>query len=361
MTETTEGNRAAHSASARRDRERSLVLVAGSGRSGTSLLAGTLQRLGFHVPHPELPADYTNPRGFAESKWVVDFHSRLLERARVQVFDARPSAWAKTAEVSLDHDVGIELRAWLEPQFRTEDGVVVKDPRLSWFLPLWRSVTAELGVTPRYVTMLRHPAAVLDSRRQWYGDWQGDATRTAAWLNNVLFTEQATRETTRIFVRYDDFVDDWTGTVERLANALELDLLGRASPAEVDRARAFVDATLRRARADWERFSVPSALREQADEAWSLLSALADDGANAGELTARLDAGRAAYTRLYSDCEAIVQSSIAAAAAWRPGTPERVSTATIRALRRVVPRALRRKIPLRWRKAVAIRLHASRG
>ena len=70
--------------------QRSLVLVAGSGRSGTSLFTGILQRLGFLVPQPEVPADETNPRGFAESQWVVDFHTKLLREARVQVADARP-------------------------------------------------------------------------------------------------------------------------------------------------------------------------------------------------------------------------------------------------------------------------------
>ena len=66
---------------AAREAERSLVLVAGSGRSGTSLFSGILQRLGYHVPQPEVPADATNPRGFAESQWVVDFHTRLLASA----------------------------------------------------------------------------------------------------------------------------------------------------------------------------------------------------------------------------------------------------------------------------------------
>ena len=36
------------------NRSRSLVLVAASGRRGTSLMAGTLQRLRFRVPQPRL-------------------------------------------------------------------------------------------------------------------------------------------------------------------------------------------------------------------------------------------------------------------------------------------------------------------
>src|SRR5829696_506110 len=95
-----------------------LVLVAGSGRSGTSLFSGILQRLGLVVPQPEVPADESNPRGFAESQWVVDFHTRLLRAARVQVSDARPAAWAMTAAAGLDPAVRGELREWLRSQFR---------------------------------------------------------------------------------------------------------------------------------------------------------------------------------------------------------------------------------------------------
>ena len=60
-----------------------LVLVVGVGRSGTSLLAGILGQLGFHIPQPEVQADDTNPRGFGEPRWVVDFHTRLLRARRV--------------------------------------------------------------------------------------------------------------------------------------------------------------------------------------------------------------------------------------------------------------------------------------
>src|SRR5687768_17883870 len=116
--------------------QRSLVVVAGSGRSGTSLFSGILQRLGYHVPQPEVPPDATNPRGFAESQWVVDFHSKLLRAAGVQVSDARPKAWGLTAQAALDVELRRELRMWLEEGFERSENVIVKDPRLAWFLPL---------------------------------------------------------------------------------------------------------------------------------------------------------------------------------------------------------------------------------
>ena len=73
-------------------------MVAGAGRSGTSTVAGALSMLGLHLPQPEVPADETNPRGFFESQWVVDFHKDLLDRSPViRTLDARPEV-AELAE-----------------------------------------------------------------------------------------------------------------------------------------------------------------------------------------------------------------------------------------------------------------------
>src|SRR4051794_18615495 len=172
---------------------RKLVLVVGVGRSGTSLLTGILGQVGFHVPQPEVEADDTNPRGFSEPRWVVDFHTRLLTERRVTVNDARPAAWESTATAAGDEAARAELREWLAGQLAEAPSVVVKDPRPGWFLPLWTAVAAELGVEMPFVTMLRHPAEVLASATKSYGTWQTPGSRAAAWVNVTLETERATR------------------------------------------------------------------------------------------------------------------------------------------------------------------------
>jgi hypothetical protein len=331
---------------------RTLVIVAGSGRSGTSLFSGILQRLGFHVPQPEVPADATNPRGFAESQWVVDFHTRLLRAARVQVSDARPAAWALTAEAALDDAVRSELRGWLAQQFGRADALIVKDPRLSWFLPLWRSCAQELGVAPRFVTMLRHPAAVVDSKQRWYGDWQGDVARTAGWVQQTLYTERATRDAPRVFVHYEDLLEDWPRVVARVGDALDLAVVRDAPATAMRDVHGFVDRTLARSRAEWDDgMKIPAALRAQADEVWALVCSLASDPGV--DVAPRLDALRAAYVDLYAEAEAIAQSSIAAAAKGRtPAPAARVPTPALRIVRRVPPR-YRHSVPLAWRVRVA--------
>jgi hypothetical protein len=334
--------------------KRSLLLVAGSGRSGTSLFTGILQRLGFYVPKPEVPADETNPRGFAESQWVVDFHTRMLKRAAVQVSDARPVAWSHVADLTVDDAVGDELRKWLNVQFKEADHLIIKDPRLSWFLPLWRRCAEELEVSPRFATVLRHPAAVIDSKQRSYGKWQGEVSRTAGWLNQTLFTERATRDSQRVFVRYEDLLDDWTSSVARVGDQLELQVIQDAPAAAVVRVHDFVDRNLSRSRAKWEDFDIPMGLREQVDQTWELLSHLAEDKSDAAVLE-QFDGLRAAYIALYEDAEAITQSSIAVSSrgsARGGGTVLRVARKT--------PRGLRERMPLRWRMAAYRALHRSK-
>lgn len=332
--------------------QRALVLVAGSGRSGTSLFTGILQRLGFYVPQPEVPADATNPRGFAESEWVVRFHTHLLRQAGVQMADARPAAWAEMAHIALDGGVQRELRGWLRKQFRRSDNVIIKDPRLSWFLPLWRRCAHDLDTSPRFVTVLRHPAAVVQSKQRSYGSWQGDIARTAGWLNQALFTERATRDARRVFVRYEEVLDDWTRTVGRVGEALDLAVIRTVSAGSIVRVHDFVDKTLARSRANWGDFEIPDLLRAQADQVWELMCRLADEEEAPQDVIDSLEVARAAYVELYEDAEAIAQSSVVAAGHGRAARKGSLRMRLLRLLASAFPRRYRHKVPVRWRRKI---------
>jgi hypothetical protein len=339
------------------EEERRLVLVVGVGRSGTSLLTGVLGQLGFHVPQPEVEADDTNPRGFSEPRWVVDFHSKLLKARRVTVNDSRPKAFESTATAADDGPTHAELRDWLSGQLEAPDSVVVKDPRTGWFLPLWTRSSAELGVEARYVTMLRHPAEILASAAKSYGDWQSPASRAAAWINITLETERATRGSRRAFVRYEDLLDDWPREIDRVAELLDLPKLTGGGLRErfpaVDR---FVDPTLHRNRIRWDELDVPASMRDMAEQVWTELQPLADPGGDNPELHARLDAARAAYGELYREAESVAQSSITAAKPRRkPKKPPQAGPAPSPSLK--VRLARRVPAPARRRLRKALRRH----
>jgi hypothetical protein len=336
-----------------------LVLVVGVGRSGTSLFAGIAGQLGLHIPQPEVKADDTNPRGFGEPRWVVDFHTRLMRERRVTVNDARPAAWESTGAAADDPEVVGELRDWLAGQFGpgTPD-VLVKDPRTAWFLPLWTRCAADLGVDTSYVTMLRRPAETLASAFKSYGTWQSAASRAAAWLNVSLETERATRDALRAFVRYDDLLAAWRPEVTRAGEALRLDPLRTPDPERAARVDAFVDPSLHRNRTAWDEFDVPAPVRELADEVWLALQPLADPSPDVARTQRALDDARTRYQELYAEAEAIAQSSVTAAKRRRgparkpPAAPPPPASLRVRVARRV---------PVRYRRAVKRALRRVRG
>jgi len=299
-----------------------LVLVVGIGRSGTSLFTSILGRLGFHIPQPEVRADETNPRGFGEPRWVVDFHSRLMRTRRVTVFDSRPAAWEIMAEAARDDAVFKDLRSWLAVQFVGTDNIVVKDPRTGWFLPLWLRCADDLGVEISFATTLRYPPEVVSSARRWYGTWQTDPSRAAAWLNHTLQTEYATRGDVRAFIRYEDLLDDWPREISRVAELLRLPWVvgvDRSSHPDVD---ALVDPSLRRSTVGWEDTQVPLALQSRVEDVWRTASGLADPDGDSEAARASLDVARASYAEFYAEAEAIAQSSATAVkpSRWSTGT-----------------------------------------
>jgi hypothetical protein len=339
-----------------------LVLVAGVGRSGTSLFTTMLSTAGFHVPQPEVSADSTNPKGFGEPAWVVDFHGRLLRARRVSVWDSRPAAWEQTSAAVDDRAALGELRSWLKVQLVGRSAVVVKDPRIGWFLPLWERAAEDVGADVSFASMLRHPAEAVGSAMTWYGDWQSPTSRTVSWVNIMLETEHATRGRRRVFVRYDDLLKSWRDEVARTAAALDLPQLRDLPPATVAAIDELVDPSLHRQREAFADLGVPPLVREVAEPVWEEMVALTAPGEGGAEVLSALDASRAAYHAFYADIEAIAQSSLHAlrpagsAATARVSRPRDRATgrgggadAVIRLAERFVPRRLLRKVPPVWR------------
>lgn len=296
---------------------RKVLFVAGAGRSGTSTMAGLMQILGLHVPQPEVAADETNPKGFGEPAWVVAHHDRLLKEAGVQVSDARPDAWFETGRVATREPERIKTAEWLEGHFAVNPELVVKDPRLSWYLSLWRVAAVRTGATPVFATMLRPPAEVVGSKQTYYQNRLGSAHLAASWLNMLLHTERATRESVadggRVFVRYADLLDDWTRVVMQAAERLGLQHVLHADSEAIRDGHRFVDPTLRRMSQTLEDLALPKRLHQLTAETWEELNKLAEPGGDTPEVHRALDELREAYVDLYEESEAISRSSVVAA------------------------------------------------
>ena len=283
--------------------DRRIVFVLGPGRSGTSTMAGTLAMSGFDVPNA-IAGRESNPQGFYEPRWVVNFHRSLLRRADVRTLDGDPDAMDRMKGVLEDPEVHAKLRTWLETELGEHERLVIKDPRLVWFRELWGDVAGELGHEPGFVFMLRHPSEVSSSRSEYYD--AREVTAVAGWINVSLMTERLTQGTPRALVHYPTLTADWRTEVVRVRDLLGLSLepAPDVTPHPVD---DFIDPSLRRRQPGWALSSVPLFLQEIGEATFQALGDVADHG-DSPERSARLDELREEFRTLHSDALDLVRA-----------------------------------------------------
>jgi hypothetical protein len=297
--------------------ERTLLIVTGSGRSGTSTVAGALKKLGLHIPQPEVEPGPTNPRGFFEPRWAVDFDKRLLAQVGVHNIDGRPQALQMTTEEGAKPEVRKELTDWLSDHLKS-DQILVKDPHAFWFSDLWTGAALSLGVTPCFLTMLRHPAEVVGSRDMHYLAKRSDEERKmretaniAGWINSALITEQASRPHRRAFVRYTDLISDWRTAMLLAREHLDLRYEGDLTPGMHHEIDDFIDVSLHRARITWSDLTTPDYLRDLAESVWQELSTLVENPHDEAAVK-RMDEFRETYDAMYTSSTGLVYHHIVA-------------------------------------------------
>jgi hypothetical protein len=306
---------------------RTLVLVTGAGRSGTSTAAGTLSLLGVNVPGPFLEANESNPKGFYESRWSVNFHNRLLKRAFVTLADSRPDAHDEVRAAVRPRDRE-QIATWLRDRTAGHDLSTLKDPRTIWTLDLWSEIGDELDVSMRFLTMLRHPAEVVGSRATHYkkgldalGERGFAVKNLAGWINAMLLTELQTRERPRAFVRYDDLLADWRTAMATAATTMGVGIdLGPAEDNPVD---SFIDPTLSRHRLTWDDVDVPQPLKDVAEEVWRACDRIAESGGRDTEAEAAVDRARERYAEMYRDAQELTRDATSARVAKARAEAER--------------------------------------
>lgn len=136
------------------------VLVLGMHRSGTSALAGTLEAMGLEVGPSDdvMPADDGNPEGYFELLSVVQANDDLLAHFGGR-WDSPPALGAERLNDEAVRAFVRTGRVALGELF-TSDKYLLKDPRISILLPVWRQITNDQGCS---VAIVRDPLEVAAS------------------------------------------------------------------------------------------------------------------------------------------------------------------------------------------------------
>lgn len=198
---------------------KTLVLVLGMHRSGTSALAGSLAALGLDLGTRLVPPGPDNPKGFFEHDAIWRIHQNLLEYLGSEWHDIRPlpDGWLASSEAKRATSALVDVIA---RDFKDSSLWVLKDPRLSRLLPLWQPIWAELDLQPKIIRLLRHPQEVAASlvRR----DGLGPHHALALWMRYTLDAEQHSQSLLRSLVIYPDLLENWRRVFSRISQDLNI-------------------------------------------------------------------------------------------------------------------------------------------
>ena len=189
------------------------VLVLGMHRSGTSLLAGILDRLGCKGPNTPAPGDVYNEKGY--------FESRPIYRLNDEILAATGLKWDDWSELEPGWHLSprfVEFRKKAADTVVAEYGaaslIYLKDPRICRLLPLWQQVLEDAGYDVVCIHTHRNPKEVAQSL-----ELRNHATLDAGsgmllWLRYNLEAETNSRNLPRIFTSYSDVLKNWASVAD---------------------------------------------------------------------------------------------------------------------------------------------------
>ncbi|MEZ5714397.1 MAG: hypothetical protein R3D85_04015 [Paracoccaceae bacterium] len=199
--------------------QRTCVLVLGMHRSGTSMLAGILGRLGCaHAAHL-MPANFANELGYFESAEISKLNDEILKSAGSAWNDWQPvhPGWYESAVASGFHDRALEV---LDEEYGSAPLIVLKDPRICRLMPFWRGVFEAKGIAPKVIHIMRNPLEVAASLAKRDG-LEPDYSHLL-WLRHALEAEAESRRLPRFFTSFSDVIGNWGGVTEAAGKALNI-------------------------------------------------------------------------------------------------------------------------------------------
>jgi len=220
---------------------RTAYLVLGMHRSGTSAVTQLLALAGAELPANVMPGDEHNAKGYFEPWKIATFNDERL-RAAGSAWDD-PFAYPYRPLSPDQEDAWLQAASALfEEEFPKATWPLMKDPRATVLLPLWRRALEAKGVQARCVIPVRHPLAVAGSLRR--RDGFADEKSVLVWSAYMLAAEAYTRDLPRAFVGYDALLADWRAEVAKIeaAHGAALPKLTPKAAKEID---GFLTADLR--------------------------------------------------------------------------------------------------------------------
>ncbi|MGC2221041.1 MAG: hypothetical protein WA624_01035 [Methylocella sp.] len=279
---------------------RTLLLILGMHRSGTSAYTNTFALLGAALPRRLMSGSISNEKGHFESSRLFLEHDMMLAEIGSQWYDwnALSKDFFKS---TLARTFAARFAEIVREEYQDAELIVVKDPRICRFVPIWREVATLLDATIKVVTPFRNPMEVASSLKR--RDNLAIQESLLVWTRHVLDAEFWTRDLPRAFIAYEALLGDWRSAVDQCSKEIGL-AFPRRSPKAERQVDIYLDRALRRNMFADNEFLSHSNIPDWTKDAYVTLKKLQTDSRNQ-EVLRKLDRVRADFDRVSSNLASV--------------------------------------------------------
>jgi len=225
------------------ERERIAVCVLGMHRSGTSAMAGVLNLLGVSLGKKLLKPAEDNPKGFYENEKITYFNDlELLPKLNTNWHDVNVVSLDSIMNLAVEYpeivEKAIEI---LNEEFSDSELFGIKDPRMCIIFPFWENILWKFGSDIKIVFIFRNPLEVAHSLFNRNGFTL--KTSLLLWAKHVLYAEYYSRKYDRVFVSYDDLLNNPEAVIKEIQSSLNIKL--NLDDDKLNEIRNFLDNNLK--------------------------------------------------------------------------------------------------------------------
>lgn len=139
--------------------EKTLTLIVGMHRSGTSAIAGSFYYSGVSMGEGFSTPKIENPKGFFELRKMVHVHQKIMNKYKLDWYTLKSSNDIDVLNKKLSRDL-VKLIYKLMSE---NDSFVLKDPRLALFLKSYKKIADRLGITLKILFVKREVDKIVKS------------------------------------------------------------------------------------------------------------------------------------------------------------------------------------------------------
>ncbi|HTV48116.1 MAG TPA: sulfotransferase [Phycisphaerae bacterium] len=220
---------------------KSVFLVLGCPRSGTSAITRCLPVFGANLFGQLMGPSQTNNRGHWENIDVHKINEQLMALSGVEDISSGSINPEELSKKSFYPELLSRAVEELNSGFRTSDDVGIKNPRCALYLFFWQDVIRRVGARDRYIIAVRNPRSVVHSLRAFMQVRR--LLGYALWLEHTVRAVQDTFGKPRVVVAYEDLLEDPVLQVQRIGR--ELGISERINQKELEfYSERFIDCDL---------------------------------------------------------------------------------------------------------------------